>query len=163
MRLARSVSVRRSLGSMTPTTRDATSILQVEDVVEAAVEAVGPHMRAGRGVDQLAGDADPGAGLPDRAFEHVAHAQLARHLPHIDSLALVGEARIAGDHGQPGKAGDCGRDLLDDAVGEIFLLGVARHVLERQYRERRLVGQRQRRRLQSRRPAALFDGVERTR
>ena len=36
-----------------------------------------------------------------------------------------------------------GDDLLDHAVGEIFLLRVAAHVLERQHRDRRLVGQRQ--------------------
>ena len=105
-----------------------------------AVEAVGPEVRTGRRVDQLAGDAHPVAGLPDRAFEHVAHAQLAGHLPHIDRLALVGEARIAGDHGEPGKAGDRDGDLLDHAVGEILLLGVSAHVLERQYRERGLIG-----------------------
>jgi hypothetical protein len=73
-------------------------ILQFEDIVEAAVEAVGAQERAGRGVDQLSGDADAGAGLPDRAFEYVAHPQLARHLLHINRLALVGEGGIAGDH-----------------------------------------------------------------
>src|SRR5690242_17645304 len=41
-------------------------VLQVEDVVEASVEAVRPEVRAGPGVDQLTGDAHPVAGLPDR-------------------------------------------------------------------------------------------------
>jgi hypothetical protein len=39
---------------------------------------------------------------------------------------------------------DCSGDLLDDAVDEIFLLGITGHVLERQYRDRWLVGQRER-------------------
>ena len=38
-----------------------------------------------------------------------------------------------------------GDDVLDHAVGEIFLLRVAAHIGERQHRDRRLVGQRQRR------------------
>src|SRR6266481_2547460 len=40
-----------------------------------------------------------------------------------------------------------GDDLLDHAVSEIFLLGVAAHIGEGQHRDRRLVGQRQRRRV----------------
>jgi hypothetical protein len=88
-------------------------------------------MGAGRRVDELAGDAHAVAGFPDRAFEHVTHAQFARQLLHIDGPALVGKARIAGDYEEPWQPGDRRRDLLDHAVGEIFLLGVARHVLER--------------------------------
>ena len=34
-----------------------------------------------------------------------------------------------------------GDDVLDHAVGEILLLGIAAHVLERQHGDRRLVGQ----------------------
>jgi hypothetical protein len=37
-------------------------------------------------------------------------------------LALVGEGRIAGDDEEPADAGERGDDLLDHAVGEIFLL-----------------------------------------
>jgi hypothetical protein len=110
-------------------------ILQLKNVVERAVEAVGPHVRAGRRVDQLPGDAHPLACFSYRAFEHVAYTQFARHLLHVDGLALVGEARIARDHKQPGQPGNRRRDLLDHAVGEIFLPGVAGHILERQYRQ----------------------------
>ena len=78
-------------------------VLQLEDVLELAVEPVGPEMRAGRGIDQLAGDAHPAAGLAHAALEHVAHAELAADLPHVDGPALVGEARIAGDDEQPAR------------------------------------------------------------
>src|SRR4051794_9110082 len=44
-----------------------------------------------------------------------------------------------------------GDDLFDHPVGEIFLFRVAAHVLERQYRYRRLVGQREPRRRRPRR------------
>jgi len=61
-------------------------------------------------------------------------------LLHIDRLAFVGKARIAGDHEQPADARERSDDLLDHAVGEILLLRVAAHVLERQHRDGRLVG-----------------------
>ena len=67
-------------------------VLQVENILERAVETVRPQMRAGRGVDQLPGDADLVAGLADAAFEHVADAELAADLFDVDRLALVGEA-----------------------------------------------------------------------
>jgi hypothetical protein len=97
LRLARSISDRRSFGWIAPATSDATLILQLEKVVERAVEAVGPDVTAGRRVDQLPADAHPVAGFAHAAFEHVAHAELMRHLPHVDRLALVGEGGVAGD------------------------------------------------------------------
>ena len=102
-------------------------------------------MRAGGRVDQLSGDPHPPAGFAHRAFEHIAHAKLSPDLLHIDGLALVSETRIAGDDEQPADAGEGGDDVLDHAVDEIFLLRIAAHIGERQHRDRRLVGQWQRR------------------
>src|SRR5438552_7186611 len=101
-------------------------------------------MRAGFGIDQLRGDAHPVAALAHAAFEHIAHAEFAADLLHIDRLALVGEARIAGDDEEPADAAERGDDLLDHAVGEILLLRVAARILERQDGDRRLVRQRER-------------------
>jgi hypothetical protein len=50
-------------------------VLQLEDVFEGAVEAVGPEMRTSERVDQLGCDADATAGFAHRAFEDVAHAE----------------------------------------------------------------------------------------
>ena len=97
-------------------------------------------MGTGRGVYQLTGDAHPVAGLAHAAFEHVAHAQFARHLLHVDRTPFVGEARIARDDEQPANARQCRDDLLDHAVGKILLLRVAAHILKRQHRNRCLVG-----------------------
>jgi len=118
-------------------------ILKLEHVFERTVEPVGPQMRAGLRLDQLRRDAHPVARFAHAAFEHVAHSQFARHLLHIDRLALVRKTRIAGDHEEPADAGERCDDLLDHAVGKIFLLRVAAQVLKRQYRNRRLVGQSQ--------------------
>jgi hypothetical protein len=49
-------------------------------------------MRAARRIDQLAGDADAFSRLADAAFEHVAHAQLAPDLLHVDRPAAIDEA-----------------------------------------------------------------------
>jgi len=121
-------------------------VLKLENAVEGAVNAVCPDVSAGRRVDKLGSDAYPVAALADAAFEHVAHAQFAADLLQVDRFALVGEARIAGDHEQPRKARNCGGDILDDAVGEILLLRVAAEILKRQDRQRRFLWQRQRRR-----------------
>src|SRR5262249_15093903 len=72
-------------------------VLQFEDIVERAIEMVGPDMRTCAGIDQLPGDAHAISGLSHAAFQYVAHAELARHLLHIDGFAFVGEARIARD------------------------------------------------------------------
>jgi hypothetical protein len=54
---------------------------------------------------------------------------------------LYVKARIASDDEEPADAGERGDDLFDHAVGEIFLLGVAAHIGERQRCDRRLTGQ----------------------
>jgi len=77
--------------------------------------------------------------------EHIADAEFAADLLHLDYLALVGEGRIAGDDEEPPDARQRGDDLLDHAVGEIFLLRIAAHIGKRQYRDRRLGRKRQRR------------------
>ena len=40
---------------------------------------------------------------------------------NLDCLAFVGKAQIAGDHEEPADAGERDNDLLDHAIGEIFL------------------------------------------
>jgi hypothetical protein len=77
------------------------------------------------------------------AFEHIAHAELAPDLLHIDVPALVGEAGIASDDKQRGISGERGDDVLGDAVGEEFLLGIAAHIGKRKHRDRGSVGQRE--------------------
>ena len=144
MRLARSISACSSFGRDRADDARRHLVLQIEDVLELAVEAVRPEMRAGCGIDELPGDAHPVCRLAHAAFEHVAHPELAADLLHVHGPALVGEARIAGDHEQPAHARQRGDDLFHHAVGEILLLRVAAHVLERQDRDRRLVGKRQR-------------------
>ena len=49
-------------------------------------------MAAGRRIDELGVDPQPAPGSAHAALEHVAHAEFARDLLHIDQSALVDEA-----------------------------------------------------------------------
>lgn len=79
------------------------------------------------------------AGLADAASQDVAHAEFGSGPFHAVGLALVGEARIAGDDEQPAHARQRRGDLVDHAVGKIVLRRVAAEVLEGQHRDRRPV------------------------
>ena len=118
-------------------------VLHGEDVAELAVVAFGPVMAAGCRIDELRADAQPLAGAAHAAFEHVADAELARDLFHVDRTVLVDERRVAGDDEQPADAGEPGDQVLGNAVGKILLIGIAAHIGERQDRDRGTVGQRQ--------------------
>jgi hypothetical protein len=104
-----------------------------EDVIEAAIVAVGPEMSAGAAVDQLDGDAQAIAGLAHAAFEDMADVQFARRGADFDHPALVGEDGIAGDDEERGHPRQVRDDVFGQAVGEIFLLGIAADVGERQH------------------------------
>ena len=117
-------------------------VLDREDVLEVAIVALGPDMVVGIGVDQLHGDPHPVARLAHAAFDHVLDAELRRDVLDLDRLALVDEGRVARDHEQLPEPRQLGDDVLGQAVGEEFLLGVAAHVGERQHRDRGLLRRR---------------------
>jgi hypothetical protein len=123
-----------------PSDTDRHLVLQIENVLKRAVEMVGPEMCAALRFDQLSGNPHPVSAFPDRAFQHVPHAKFAAHLLQVNRAALVSAAGVSGDYEQPADAGERGDDLLDHAVGEIFLLGITAHIGEGQHRDRRLVG-----------------------
>src|SRR6516164_6526499 len=79
-------------------------VLELENVLERAVETVGPQMRPACRIDELRRDAHAVRRLAHAAFEHVPDAELATHLLYVYGMTLVGEARISGDHEQVAKA-----------------------------------------------------------
>src|SRR5947207_3657382 len=99
-------------------------------------------MPAGFRVDELRGDPYALAGAPDRAFEYGAHAELAADGADVHRASLIGEARVACDHRQARDFRQIGDDVFADAVGEVLLFRVARHVGERQDGDRRSVAVR---------------------
>src|SRR5215813_9792224 len=77
------------------------AILQSEDVAHLAIEAIGPKVRTGRGVNELSRESKTIARAPNAAFQHIADTELAPNLTDIDGPALVGKGRVACDHEQP--------------------------------------------------------------
>src|ERR1700730_8723606 len=67
-------------------------VLKGEDIVRLSVVTLGPYMRSGCGINELPGYADAISRLAHAAFEHIAHAEFAADLLHVDGFALVGEA-----------------------------------------------------------------------
>ena len=105
-------------------------VLHVEEIGQGLVEALGPEMIAGLGIDELDVDAHAVAAALHRAFEDIAHVQFAADLLQIDGLALVGEGGVAPDDERAGDAREVGGQALGHAIDEIFLLGIAADIGE---------------------------------
>ena len=88
-------------------------------------------MGSGRGIDELSSDADAVTALTNATLQEVAHTQFSPDLSDVNGPALVLEARVAGDNEQVREMRQLGDDVIRDAVGEVFLLGVAAHIRER--------------------------------
>ena len=58
-------------------------ILKIENVLDRAIETVGPKVRSGSGLDELRGDAQAAARLAHAPLEDVSNPELAPCLPHI--------------------------------------------------------------------------------
>ena len=105
-------------------------VLHVEEVDHRLVEALGPEVSAGLGVDELRIDANPVGAALHGAFEHIANAELLADLLQIQTLPLVSEGRVATDHLHAAHPRKVGGQALGHAVDEIFLLEVAADVRE---------------------------------
>ena len=78
-------------------------------------------------------DAHSIAGLAHAALDDIARAELLADLLDVHRLALEDEGRIAGNHEERMETAEPGDDVLGQAVREVLLLAIARHVVERQY------------------------------
>ena len=106
-----------------------------EDVAEVAVVAVAPEVLVGGGLDELRGDAHAVSGAQHRALDDGVHVQLARDLGKRLARVAVGHARGSRDHAQLLDLREHRDQGLRHAIDEIFLLGIAREVFQRQDRD----------------------------
>src|SRR5262245_1399020 len=90
----------------------------------------GPHVIAGRGVDELCCDTNPIAKLPCAAFKHITYAQFSGYLLYIKRSALIGEDSVACDNEEPANFGQSRYNVLCDAIREEVLVGVGGYVDE---------------------------------
>src|SRR6266404_1367892 len=115
-------------------------VLQRENVSHVTLEPVRPNVCARSRLNQLARDANFPRRLALRPLKDIAHAKPAPDFLDVDRFALEGETRISSDHEQPFEPRKRGSDLLNHPVREVLLLGIARHVRERQHGDGGLVG-----------------------
>ena len=73
-------------------------VLDLEDVGEVPVVAVGPDVPARAAIDELRCDPHPVPGLADAALEDMADAQLACDVANIERLPFELERRIPRDY-----------------------------------------------------------------
>ena len=105
-------------------------VLNGEDVVERPVVALGPNVVAGRGIDELGGDAHPPAHLPHAALQEIADIQPAPEFEGVQGLVAEGERGVARQHAQVAKAREGGEEVLGDAVAEVGLIDVTAQVVK---------------------------------
>ena len=90
------------MGAIAPTTLAATLILQLEDVLQAAIESVRPEMRPAHGINQLPGDPHPIARFADAAFQHEIVREVGDHMPskpqHQRIVGRICERRTSERH-----------------------------------------------------------------
>src|SRR5262245_29097569 len=115
-------------------------VLERKNIAQVTVAAVGPNVLLSRGVNKLGVDAYTVAALAHAALQDVANAKFAGGTLHIDGFSFVGKRRISRDDKKPTQLGYGGDDILRNSVGEIFLLGIAAHVDERQDSDGRPLG-----------------------
>ncbi len=119
-------------------------VLKIEYFLYGTVIMFGPDVRARPGFDQLHGNPDAVAGFLHTAFQQIGDPQLPADIDGIGHAVLEGKSGIARDHEERANARKRRGYRLDDAIGEKILRGIAGHIVERQHRDRRLIGQRQR-------------------
>jgi hypothetical protein len=111
-------------------------VLQSEQIARVAVEALGPQMRAGRGIDQLGIDADLIARPLDATLQHIADAQLAADLLCVGRLVPIGERGAARDHEHIRDPRQVGREIVGNPIGKILLAGIITEIDEGQHDDR---------------------------
>ena len=112
-------------------------VLQLEDIAHLAVVALGPHLIAVGGVDELHRDAQPVTGPPDAALEHAVDAKRLGDRRRFDRLALEREGRRARGDLQRVDLRQCVQQFFSQTVAEVLVVAIRAHVGEWQDRQGR--------------------------
>ena len=114
--------------------------LQLEDILQLAVIGFGPDHRAGAGLHELHGHAQPVARLAHAAIEDVGHVQRARDGGDVVATLAECEGRGAGRHPQFRNPGEQREQLLGQAVRQEGLVASFAQVRERQHGDGGCIG-----------------------
>ena len=89
-------------------------VLHIEEIGDRLVEAFGPEVHAGVGLDQLHVDAHAVSAALHAAFEHVAHVEIASNLSEIGRFAFVGKGGTAADDDNRSDMLERRRPVMDE-------------------------------------------------
>ncbi len=116
--------------------RDGDVVLQFQDVAPRGIEIAGPHVIAGRRVDQLHRHPHVGTIATHAAFEHVPHAQRLADLADVEVPALELEGGCASCHAQSRYLRELGREFLAQSVAQVGVSSARAHVNQGQHGDR---------------------------
>jgi hypothetical protein len=114
--------------------------LHLEQVVERAIEPLGPQRVAVGGAHELRADARAVAGAAHAADQHVVHAQLARHRARRHGAVAVGQRLGARCDAQAAEAGEVHDEVFCEPGREERVVRLGAQQLERQHRQPAAVG-----------------------
>jgi hypothetical protein len=112
------------------------TLLDGENVLQRAVELVGPELCVGPGVDELRGNPEVGTSAPDTSGQHIARAELARDGTQVLVAPLQAHRGLSRDDAQRLDHREVGNHLVGEAIGEMIGLLFPGHDRERQDRDR---------------------------
>lgn len=107
-------------------------VLHGEDIGDGTIVAIGPEIRAGRGLDRLGRRAGPITGVASVALDDVAGARCTADSCHVDRLSLVPELRVPSGHPAVAEPGELGGDVFGEPVGKRLVGRIGTHIGERQ-------------------------------
>ena len=106
---------------------------QAEQIGQRRVVALAPDLVAGRGFDQLHGDANLLGRPANTAFNQVVDAKFRRNFTQAFDLLLESKTGVARFYNETREQVQMQDNAFRDTVAEILLLGVAGQVVERQH------------------------------
>ena len=110
-------------------------VLKGEHAGPCAIEALGPDIAAGLGVDQLRVDAHLVGHAAGAALEDVAHAEFLVDLCRRYNFALVAEGGVTRDNKEARHIRKLCGQILGNSVGEVALLCAIAQIGKGQYDE----------------------------
>ena len=111
-------------------------LLDIEDIFELQVVFVGPQLLSIRCPDEFRRDPHRIAALANAADHHVPHAELFADFAGIHHSSLKRDGRVSRDDREPPVTGEETNDVFRQAIAEIVVLRIVRHVPERQHGDR---------------------------
>jgi aerobic carbon-monoxide dehydrogenase large subunit len=112
-------------------------ILQAGEIRAVAIKSLGPDLGVGLRIDQLSIYANMVVRAVDATLQQIANAEVGADLLGIDKLSFVAERRAATGDCQARNVGrQIGGEIVDDAVSEVILRGIATEIRKRHDRNR---------------------------